>query len=120
MQEADKTPVVAESATPAPAPVKLEETQTPAPAPVVLSEAEVDEALNKTRLPPIVRKAIKATQYENADKLTEAIKAATDELKEALGSGRPVAQPATQEAAPVPLEELNKRKDAVNKKYFGG
>ena len=122
MQDEKKVEVVAEETEQTPAPVTLQEEQKaapPAPAPVVLSEAEVNAALSKTRLPPIMQKALKATQYESADKLSEAIKAAVEELKESLGSGRPVAQPVTQ-SAPVALEEINKRKDAVNKKYLGG
>lgn len=101
--------------------VQISETQpaTAPAAPIALAEADVKAAIEK--LPAPVQKRLAGRQYADAAALKEAIESEIAYLKEVTSSGKPFqveAAPAS-DAPARPLAEVNKTKDAINKKFLG-
>lgn len=91
--------------------------------PVSLERAAVVELLNETNLPEISKNRLLTGRYESAEEVQEVIKAEIAYIKELTGSGKVTSLGAGSQPVNSPLsvsmEEINRRKDAVNQKYIG-
>lgn len=98
----------------------IQETEPQAPPePVCLSESEVTALLEKANLPKAAKERLAAEQFESAEALEKRIAAEVQYIKEVSGSGRPFGLAAAPVNNTADLAEVEKRKDAVNKKYLG-
>jgi hypothetical protein len=61
-------------------------------APQTLAEAEVEKAVDATKLPAFVKTALKVREYKDEAELEEAVETATKEVAKLTGSGQPFAQ----------------------------
>lgn len=88
--------------------------------PAPLSEAAVSDVLNAAHLPEASKARIREQQWLSEYDLKTAVTAEINYIKAITGSGKVPAgsggEAPVQEAS---LEEVNKRKDAVNAKFLG-
>jgi predicted transcriptional regulator len=94
-------------------PVKITE-ETPIP----LSSDEVTAVLGEYRLPAVVSTRLVGKTFYTVHQVKESIQSEIEYLKQVTGSGSPFGL-SESKPKPVSLEEINRRKDAVNKKYLG-
>ena len=124
MADQEKIEVVETPETETVAPVEEVAAKTaPAPEPTRLSEIEVTALLEaEKRLPAASRVRLAEGQYEDGEKVGEAITKELAYLKEVVGSGKPFALGDTPPAPPKTFEErlaeANKRLDNVNRKWL--
>ena len=85
--------------------------------PIPLSGDEVMAVLGEYNLPAVVSNRLVGKTFYTVHQVKETIQSEIEYLKQVTGSGSPfgLAESKTQ---PVSLEEINRRKDAVNKKYL--
>ncbi len=101
---------------------KTEEVKEPKPEVkiVYLDEEIVETILGSATLPKAVKTRLSERDYLDQEAVTEAIKAERTYLREASGSGK---VKGLGESQPVEktktLEEVNARRDAINKKFLG-
>lgn len=88
--------------------------------PVAVSLERVQELLAETRLPEPAKAKLVKLSFQTEDAVKEAVQSEIAYLKEITASGKPFAMGET--AAPktqtVDMAEVERRKDAVNKKYL--
>jgi hypothetical protein len=86
--------------------------------PTFLSEADVSEALTKTNLPQPSQRRLAEGRYQDEDALKKAIATEIAYVKELTGSGKPVQVKSKPFESTATLEEVQKKKDAVNQKWL--
>lgn len=88
--------------------------------PTPLSEAAVSDILSAAHLPEASKARIREQQWLNEYELKTAVTAEIDYIKAITGSGKvPAGSGGEAPVQEVGLEEVNKRKDAVNAKFLG-
>jgi len=115
-----------ESTDDGPAPESVEEAETgdtnvvaAEQQPVVhLDEAQVNDVLDATHLPDASKARMREQEWLTEYDLKTAVTAEINYIKAITGSGKPPSTPGGTTVQEVSLEEVNKRKDAVNAKYL--